>query len=75
MTTAKCGYKRHTPITSEAQRGFFGAELKRKREGKRGRTKMPQEELVSHLEEAGGKNLPARAKARSHAARKKRRGF
>ena len=53
--------RKHTPIVSEAQRGMFGAELARRREGKKGR--MPgitEAELVSHLEEAGGKKLPGR---------------
>lgn len=78
MTTGR--HKRpHTPITTEAQRGMMGAELRRRREGKRKR--MPgitEEELSKHLKEAKGKDLPERAKrgkARAHAARKKRRGF
>ena len=53
----------HTSITSEAQRGLFGAELARRRAGKKGR--MPgitTEELERHLKESGGKKLPARAK-------------
>jgi len=52
-------HKKHTPIVSEKQRGLFGAELARRRAGKEGR--MPgitEKELVSHLEESGGKNLP-----------------
>jgi len=54
--------KKHTPITSEAQRGLFGAELARKRAGKKGKTGMSEAELARHLEESGGKDLPARAK-------------
>lgn len=59
----KKSHRKHTPITSEAQRGLFGAELARRRAGKKGR--MPGitvEELERHLEESGGKKLPARAK-------------
>lgn len=55
-------HRAHTPITSEAQRGFFGAELARKRKGKATKTKMSEAELSRHLEESGGKKLPARAK-------------
>ena len=55
--------RKHTPITSEAQRGLMGAELARKRAGKKGR--MPgitEKELASHLKESKGKNLPAMVK-------------
>ena len=51
--------RKHTPIVSEAQRGKFGAELARRRSGKRGT--MPgitEKELVSHLKESKGKDLP-----------------
>lgn len=57
--------RKHTPITSEKQRGLMGAEYRRRKEGKKGR--MPgitRTELKSHLEEAGGKELPTRAKKR-----------
>lgn len=53
----------HTPITSKAQRGLFGAELARRREGKEGRTEgITIKELESHLHESKGKKLPKRAK-------------
>lgn len=61
-----CGsgsHRAHTPITSEAQRGKFGAELARRRTGKKAR--MPgitEKELVSHLKESKGKKLPAKVK-------------
>jgi len=61
-------HRKHTEITSEAQRGFFGAELARKRAGKQTKTDMSEAELVRHLEESGGKDLPAKAKLK----RKKR---
>jgi len=61
-------HRAHTPITSEAQQGFFGAELARKRAGKKTKTEMSEAELKRHLEESGGKKLPARAKLK----RKKR---
>ena len=50
----------HTPITSEAQRGLFGAEIARKKEGKKGRTGMSEETLAEHLHESAGKDLPAK---------------
>lgn len=58
----KRGHRKHTPITSKKQRGLFGAELRRRREGA-GR-RMPgitTAELESHLEESAGRKLPARA--------------
>ena len=60
------GHRKHTPITSEAQRGLMGAELRRRRTGKKGR--MPgitTAELESHLEESAGKKLPARSRRRA----------
>ena len=52
-------HKKHTPIVSEKQRGLFGAELARRRAGKRRRMKkITTKELRSHLKEAGGKDLP-----------------
>lgn len=60
MTTPACkkSGKKHTPITTEKQRGFFGAEYARKKAGKKGKTKMSKATLKAHLEEAGGKKLP-----------------
>jgi len=55
--------RKHTPITSEAQRGLMGAELGRRRSGKEGR--MPgitEKELISHLKELKGKDLPKMVK-------------
>lgn len=58
-----CGGKKHTPITSEAQRGLFGAELARRRAGKEPRMEgISTAELESHLHESKGKNLPAKKK-------------
>lgn len=59
-----CGKKGkpHTPITSKKQQGFMGAELARKRAGKRGKTGMSQATLARHLKEAGGKKLPTRSR-------------
>ena len=51
-------HRKHTPIVSEKQRGFFGAELARRRKGKKTKTEMPESELVRHLKESKGKNLP-----------------
>jgi len=72
MTGKLCHGKRHTPIVSKAQRGLFGAELARRRKGKKGR--MPgitQAELESHLHEAGGKKLPKRTTKKKARGRKK----
>ncbi len=55
-------HRKHTPITSKKQRGFMGAELKRKRAGKRTRTKMSGAELSRHLKESKGKKLPKKSK-------------
>jgi hypothetical protein len=65
----KKGKRKHTPITSKAQQGLFGSELKRRRTGKKRKMKsITTKELRSHLKESKGKKLPARAKKR------KRRG-
>jgi len=56
------GHKKHTPIVSEKQRGLFGAEYRRRKEGKTPRMKgITKKELKSHLEEAGGKTMPKKA--------------
>lgn len=58
-------HKKHTPIMSKAQRGLFGAELARRRAGKKGRMKgITTKELKSHLKESAGKKLVARKKAK-----------
>lgn len=48
----------------------MGAELARKRAGKKGKTEMSQAELTRHLEESKGKKLPKKAKLK----RKKKHG-
>lgn len=54
--------RKHTPITSQKERGLFGAELRRRREGKKRRMKsITTAELIAHLHESKGKDLPARA--------------
>lgn len=68
MTTKSC-VRKHTPIVSKKQRGFFGAELARKRAGKKTKTSMPEEELARHLRESKGKKLPLR-----HTIKKRTRG-
>lgn len=53
-----CGRK-HTPIVSRAQRGMFGAELRRRRRGLKSRMKgITTAELRGHLRESRGKRLP-----------------
>jgi len=59
-----CKHKKHTPIVSEKQRGFMGAEYARKKAGKKAKTKMSRAELKRHLVEAGGKKLPKKARKR-----------
>ncbi len=50
-------------ITSERQRGLFGAELQRRREGKAPQMEgITDQELEEHLREAGGKDLPEKAR-------------
>lgn len=57
MTTKACKKKKHTPIVSKKQKGFFGAELARKKKGKKGKTKMSKATLRRHLKESKGKRL------------------
>jgi len=58
--TGKCKRK-HTPIVSKAQRGLFGAELARRKSGKKTRMKgITTAELKRHLKESRGKKLPKR---------------
>lgn len=67
MTTAACrkSGRKHTPITTEKQRGKFGSEYGRRKAGKKGRMSgITTEELKSHLEESGGKRLPKKARKR-----------
>ena len=64
MPGKHCKKKKHTPITSKKQRGLFGAELARKKKGKRGKTGMSKATLRRHLKESKGKKLPKRARKR-----------
>lgn len=53
-----CG-KKHTPIVSAAQRRMFGAELNRRRRGKRPRMRgITTAELEDHLRESRDRSLP-----------------
>ena len=57
-------HRKHTPLVSEKQRGLFGAELARRRAGKKGRMGgITTEELGTHLKESKGKKLPSKKKA------------
>ena len=56
--------KVHTPITTEQQRKFFGAELGRLRAGKARVTEMSKAELRRHLKEVSGKRLPKRKRTK-----------
>jgi hypothetical protein len=64
-------HRKHTPVTTEAQRKFFGAELGRLRAGKARVTEMPEAELERHLKEVKGKKLPARRRTKKALARSK----
>ena len=67
MTTRACrkSGRKHTEITSKAQRGLFGAEYARRKAGKKGRMwGITVSELKRHLEESAGKKLRARSRKR-----------
>ena len=57
-----CKHRKHTPIKSRKQQKFMGAELARKKAGKKGRTKMSKAELRRHLKESRGKKLPKKVR-------------
>lgn len=48
-----CSVRKHTPITTRKQLGFLGAEYRRKKKGKKGKTSMSKAELKRHLLEWG----------------------
>ena len=56
--------KVHTPIITEQQRKFFGAELGRLRAGKATVTEMSKAELRRHLKEVSVKRLPKRKRTK-----------
>lgn len=58
----KKGGRKHTPIVSKKQRGFFGAEYARGKAGKKKKTGMSQAELKRHLKESKGEKLPLKSK-------------
>jgi len=65
-------HRKHTPIVSTAQRGMMGAELQRRREGKKPQMEgMTTAELESHLHESKSKNLPKYVKALKRKRKKK----
>lgn len=67
----KGAHRKHTPITSEKQRGLFGAELARRKKGQKGRMKgITTEELRGHLKESKGKGLPLQAEIKRRASKK-----
>jgi len=64
-------HRKHTPIVSKKQRGLFGAELARRKAGKKRRMKgITTAELRSHLKESKGKKLPKRSKRKRKRKRK-----
>mgnify|MGYP001104372239 CR=1 FL=1 len=68
--------RKHTPIVSERQRRFFGAEYGRAKRGEGRETGITKADLRSHLKEVGGVELPEKAKKRkalSSALRRRRR--
>jgi hypothetical protein len=73
MPRKHCSKRKHTPITSKAQRGLFGAELRRRRSGRSvSIPSLKTKDIVSHLKESKGKNLPARARLRKALKRNKK---
>ena len=52
------------PPVSEKQRKFMGAELARKRTGKKTQTGMSEKQLEDFATKPKGKKLPAKAKAK-----------
>lgn len=52
------------PPVSEKQRKFMGAELARKRAGKKTQTGMSEKQLEDFATKPKGKKLPAKAKAK-----------
>lgn len=65
-------HKAHTPITSQAQQGMFGAELARRRAGEQSRMSgITTAELEGHLKESGGKKLPKYAHSLSRYMKKR----
>jgi len=63
-SVAKTG-RVHTPIVSKKQRGFMGAEIRRRRLGMPGRIEsMSEAQLAAHLHESAGKKLPMRSRTR-----------
>jgi hypothetical protein len=61
--------RKHTPLTSKAERGIYGALYGARKEGKPVPSYVPeslknvsQDVLKMHLEEAAGKKLPKHAK-------------
>lgn len=66
-------HRKHTPIVSEAQQRLFGAELARRRAGKKPRMEgITTEELERHLRESKGKKLVARVQKRLNKTFKKK---
>lgn len=63
MPGACCRSKKHTPIVSEKQRRFFGAEYGRAKRGEPRNTEMTLAVMKRHLKEAGGKKLPKKKKS------------
>lgn len=56
-------HRKHTPIVSEKQQGLFGSELARRRAGLKPQMEsITTAELVSHLKESKGKDLPKSSK-------------
>ena len=65
--------RKHTPIKSRVQQGKFGAELRRRRRGKKSRmSSITTEELRRHLKESKAKKLPERVKKKRKTGERKR---
>lgn len=65
-----CILGKKMPAKSRAQAGFFGAELARKKAGKKTKTKMTESQLSEYLEGSKLKGLPLRVKKKKLKRRK-----
>jgi hypothetical protein len=53
------------PVKSEKQRKFFGAELRRKKQGKKGMTNMSIAQLEEYLKKSKSKKLSKKKKRKT----------
>lgn len=67
--------RKHTPIVSQKQSGFMGAEYGRRKKGLRPRIEsMSEAELARHLHEVKGKSLPKASRTKAARSARRKRG-